>query len=334
MSWNLITNEWRLKLLALGLAVVMLGAVAFSQNPPTYKDLTVTIVYPNVPADIPIVVINPPATAKVRVTALADVLQSVTPLSVAATIDLTKVSSAPGVQRVNLNVRSVDSRVTVQNPVVPYSLNVDKRVPLKLEVKVRTPRVTTGWTVSPFPKTYALCPGAPPTAPPCQATFTGPASYETGLVAYVDYTSPVENVQYDVPNQPVYLEQNGQRFDLGRNTEPGMTLDPLNVSVHIEAATTVSKRQVTLIDAPPARLPAQGYRVTNVTINPINVVISGTPDALARAGTTITLPQIDLGGKTSDYTATVQIPYPDGTDGPVKNAKVTYTIAPNPNASP
>ena len=334
MSWNLITDEWRLKLLALGLAVLMLGAVAFSQNPPTYKDLTVQIIYPNIPSDIQIVAINPPTTAKVRVTALADVLQTVTPLSVSATIDLTKISAA-GDQHVNLNVKSVDSRVVVQNPVVSYALIIDKRVPLKLPVNVRTPRITPGWTVSPFPKTYAQCPGASATAPPCTATFTGPASYESNLQAYVDFTSPVEQNSYDVPNQSVYLEQNGQRFDLStRHTVPDMTLDPLNVSFHIEAATTTSSRQVTLIDAQPARGPAQGYRVTNVTVNPVTIVITGKPDALARAGTTITLPQVDLFSKTSDATFTVQIPYPDGTDGLVKNAKVTYTIAPNPNASP
>ena len=34
MNLNLITEDWRLKLLAFGLAVLMLGAVAFSQNPP------------------------------------------------------------------------------------------------------------------------------------------------------------------------------------------------------------------------------------------------------------------------------------------------------------
>jgi len=43
MSW--ITEDWRLKLLALGLAVVMLGAVAFSQNPPTIKTLSVPLNY-------------------------------------------------------------------------------------------------------------------------------------------------------------------------------------------------------------------------------------------------------------------------------------------------
>ena len=36
MSW--VTESWRLKLLAIGLSVLMLGAVAFAQNPPTFAD--------------------------------------------------------------------------------------------------------------------------------------------------------------------------------------------------------------------------------------------------------------------------------------------------------
>jgi YbbR domain-containing protein len=326
VSWNLITSEWRLKLLALGLAVLMLGAVAFSQNPPTNKDLIVPIAY-NISSDSTIVVVNPPPPAKVRVTALADVLQSVTSSSVAATFDLTKASAGPE-QHVNLSVRSVDLRVTVQNPVVPYVLNIDKRVPIKLEVRPRLPHIASGWVVN---RQLSQCSGAPPDKN-CQATFTGPSSYETNLQAYVDYASEVSS-SFTVPNLPVVLEQNGQRFDLARPTVPAMTLDPLNVNLQVDAASQISTKQVTLIDAPPARGPAQGYRVTNVTVNPVTVAINGKPDALARV-TTITLPQIDLGGRTSDYTATVQIPYPDGTDGQVKTAKVTYSIAPNPNASP
>jgi YbbR domain-containing protein len=327
VSWNLITNDWRLKLLALGLAVLMLGAVAFSQNPPTSRDLTVQINY-NISPDSSIVVVNPPTTAKVKVRALADVLQSVTPLSVAAVFDLTKATTGPE-QLVNLSVRSALTGVTVQDPSVPYHLNIERRVPMKLEVKVRTPKIASGWVVT---KALAQCPGAPP-GTACVSTFTGPASYETNMQAYVDYTTEVAG-SYEAPNLPVVLEQNGQRLDLGRPTVPPMTLDPLNVNVHIEAASVTSSRQVTLIDAQPVRGPAPGYRVTTVTVSPMTVVINGKPDALVRAGTIITLPQIDLGGRTSDYTATVQIPYPDGTDGPVKTAKVTYSIAPNPNASP
>jgi YbbR domain-containing protein len=324
----LITNEWRLKLLALGLAVLMLGAVAFSQNPPTYKDLTVPIGYPNLSPDSPIVVINPPATAKVRVTALADVLQTVTSSSVAATFDLTKVSPGPD-QHVNLTVKSVDTRVKVQDPVVPYVLNIDKRAPLKLDVNVRPLHIAPGWTVN---TREAQCPGAP-SGTVCQATFTGPISYESGLKAYVDYTTEVNSNSVSTPFLPVYLEQNGQKLELTRPTFPAMTLDPLNVNVRIEAVSTIVSKQVTLVNAQPVHGPAQGYRVTNVTLNPITVIVTGRPEALAQL-TTITLPPVDLSGRTSDATFQIAIPYPDGTGSSVKNARVTYSIAPNPNASP
>ena len=42
---NLILEDWRLKLLAIGLGVLMLGAVAFSQNPPTTGSLAVQVSY-------------------------------------------------------------------------------------------------------------------------------------------------------------------------------------------------------------------------------------------------------------------------------------------------
>lgn len=329
MSWSLITNEWRLKLLAFGLAVLMLGAVAFSQNPPTTRTLPVPIGYPNLSPDSPIVVINQPITAKVRVTALADVLPSVTSSSIAATFDLTKVS--PGAnQHVNLSVKSVDPRVKVQDPVVPYVLNIDKRVPLKLDVTVKTPKIANGWKLA---RAEAQCPGTP-SGTLCQATFIGPASYETGLKAYVDYTTEVNSNSVSTPSLAVYLEQpNGQRLDLTRPTFPAMTLDPLNVNVHIEAASTISNKQLTLVNAQPLHGPAQGYRVTNVTLTPLTVLVTGTPEALAQL-TTITLPPVDLSGRTSDATFQIAIPYPDGTGSSVKNARVVYSIAPNPSPSP
>jgi len=51
MTWGLIKNEWRLKLLALGLAVLMLGAVAYSQTRPKITSLTVGLNY-TVPPNI------------------------------------------------------------------------------------------------------------------------------------------------------------------------------------------------------------------------------------------------------------------------------------------
>ncbi len=76
-SWvTLITNEWRLKLLAFVLAVLMLGAVAFSQNPPTTKSLSVPLGYTVRDGYI---LINPPSKTTVTFNGLADVIARLNP---------------------------------------------------------------------------------------------------------------------------------------------------------------------------------------------------------------------------------------------------------------
>ena len=319
---NLITDDWRLKLLAVGLAILMLGAVAFSQNPPTQKTLTNVSIGYTVGPDI--VVINPPTKTNVTVTGLADALTSVNSSSVAASFDLTKAAPGPNVH-VNLVVRALTTGVQVQNPIVPQVLNIDRLASITLPVTVRTQRVTSGWQVT---KTEARCPIAP-----CSVVFRGPATWESNLAAFADFTDAVQQNSYDVLTQQVLLVQNGQPLDLTRRTEPLVTLDPPSVAIHIEAKTGTTSRQVILIDSPPTHGPATGFRVTNVTVDPITIVISGVPDALAKV-TTITLGAVDLSGATSNKTFRVTITFPADITGSVAVANVTYTISANPNASP
>lgn len=320
---NLITENWRLKLLALGLSVLMLGAVAFSQNPPTVKTIRdVSIAY-TVPTGL--VLINPPSTTAVTVQGLADTLTSVTNASVSATIDVSKAAPGPNVN-VAMRVRSLATNVIVQNQVVPTVLNIDQMAELKLPVVVRA-RAAPGWQIT---KAESRC---PPQEPPCQVTFDGPAGWENNLKAYADFPGFVENSTSDVLTQPVVLVPNSPTIDLSRNTIPTSGLDIDTVAIHIEAKTGTSSRQAVLIDAPPAHGPPSGYRITGVRIDPVTVVISGAPDAIAKI-TTISLPAFDLSSRTSDATFRVTIPYPDGVSGPVKTANVTYSISPNPNTQP
>jgi YbbR domain-containing protein len=321
VSW--ITGDWRLKLLALGLAVLMLGAVAFSQNPPTSKTLTRNIDYVVPPG---LMVINPPTRATVTVTGLGDVIATVTSNSVVVTIDLTKVSPGPNVN-VTPVARSLVSGVFIANQPNPVALNIDQRGVMKLAVTVRTPRITSGWEIT---KAEARCPTAP-----CSVTFDGPLSLESNLKAYADFTGPVENSSYDVPTQSVVLEQNGTPLDLGKlNTSivPPPTLDVYTVSIHIEAKSGTTSRQVVLIDSPPSNPPPNCYRVTNVAIDPITVILSGAPGDLSPI-TTLTLPAVDLSKATSSTTFKVTIPYPDNVTGSAATAKVTYSIAQNPNCT-
>jgi YbbR domain-containing protein len=322
-SW--VSESWRLKLLALGLSVLMLGAVAFSQNPPKSKTLAVTITYfGTVPPNL--VLINPPTRTNVTVTGLADTLTSVSANSVTAAFDLSKAVAGPNVT-VNLIVKPLVANVQVVNRTVPIALNIDTRVAVKLPVQVRTPRVSNGWQVT---KSEARCPNG---VTPCTVTFTGPQAWEDNLNAYADFPNPVENSTSDVLAQPILLVRNGVPLDLTIPTVPTSTLDVANVEIVVQAKTATSSRQVVLIDAAPSHGPPTGYRVTTVTVNPITVVISGAPDVLAKI-TTITLPAVDLSGHTGEVTFRVTIPYPNAVSGSVATARVTYVISPNPNASP
>jgi len=320
---SLITEDWRLKLLALGLALLMLGAVAFAQNPVTQKVLRdVSIAYAVSPD---IVVIDPPTKTNVTVKGLADALLTVNSRNVAAAFDLAKVGPGPNTH-VNLIVRSLIANIQVQDAVVPYVLNIDSLKAVSLPVDVRlTARPVPGWLVT---KKEAQCPNAP-----CKVVFTGPASWETNLVAYTEFTAPVQQDRQDVLSIPVELAQNGQLLDLSRSTLPGLSVDPSAVAIHIEAKTGTTSRQVVLVDAPPIRGPAPGYRITDVKVDPVTVVISGLPEVLVSI-TMITLPAVDLGAATSSRTFQIPIPYRDGVTGSAAIARVTYTIAPNPAVSP
>jgi len=325
MSMTLITNEWRLKLLAFALGVLMLGAVAFSQNPPTTKSLTVPLHY-TVPPNI--VLINPPAQANVTYSGLADVISHVDTSNLIATVNATGVLPGSPV-RLNIVVRSLDQRVQVQNP-PPIAVTVDTLQTVTLPVQINA-RAAPGWSIDPT-KTLATCPGAP-NPNPCKVHFSGPVSWETNLKAIATMQGNAIGVQ-DALNQPVQLQNaSGNSLDLTVRTVPLYSVDVTSVDIHTEAVQGTTSAPVALVDSPPSHGPPQGYRVTAITITPLLVTISGDPGVLLRVRS-IVLPPIDLSNSTSDATFQVAIPYPNGVTGSVANATVKYTISRNPNVSP
>jgi hypothetical protein len=324
VSW--VTESWRLKLLAIGLSALMLGAVAFAQNPPTFKTLTVSSFQWTIPANL--IVINAPTKTTVRVNGLADTIQAASASSLTASFDLSKVSPGPAV-KVNLVVKSLAQGVTPQSTSVPFVLNVDRRAVAPLTVQVRSPRAAAGWVVT---KADAKCPNTP-----CVVNFDGPVSWETdsrgqpNLKAFVDVNAPIAFQSIDIGNLPVALEQGGAPVDVTTfaRTVPQSGLDQPTVAVHIEAKTGTTSKQVVLIVAPPIHGPPAGYYLSNISFDPPLAVVSGRLDVLLKI-TTLTLPAADLTGHTSSFTVSVAIPYPAGVTGPQAPVRVTYTISPNP----
>jgi len=322
VSW--ITGDWRLKLLALGLAVLMLGAYAFSQNPPTSITMKVGINY-SVPPGL--ILINPPKQTTVTVQGLADLVSAANFGNTVATADVSKAASTGPSVKVNLVGKSLINGLSVQ--ATPIALNIDTRSVVQLAVVARFPRgAAQGWQIT---KQEAQCAGPPP---PCTVTFDGPASWQEKLKAYAAYPLPVAGPSNELPSVPVVWEQNGTPIDLTIYTVPKGALSDNTVTIHVEAKSGTTSRQVTLIDAPPSNPPPTCYRVTNIAIDPSTIVLSGPSDAMPNI-TTISLPAVDLSQHTSDFTFRITIPQlPAGVTGTAATARVTYSISRNPSCAP
>ncbi|HXN90407.1 MAG TPA: CdaR family protein [Candidatus Sulfotelmatobacter sp.] len=326
MSWSILTDDWRLKLTALGLAILMLGAVAFSQNPPTTRTLSVSLVYSYPPN---IILINPPARTNVTYSGLADVIANVNTSNLIATVDAT--GARPGnAVRLNVTARSLISSgiVTVQSP-APIAVNIDTLQAVDVPVQV-TAQAAAGWSIDPS-KTLATCPGAQNPSP-CKVHFVGPVSWESGLKALATFPGRAIG-KTDSLNQQVQLVNSSGPVDFTIRTVPTVSTDVTAVGIHVEAFAGTTHASVPVVDSPPTHGPPSGYRVTGITVTPSIVTISGDPAAVARVQT-IVLPAVDLSRTTSDATFSVAIQYPTGLTGDTQTATVKYSISPNPNVSP
>jgi YbbR domain-containing protein len=319
MSWRIVTDEWRLKVLAVGLAVLMLGAVAFAQNPPTSKTLIVGLSYPN-STNNPVVLVNPAGKVSVTVTGLSNQIAIIGTENLTATVDVSHVK--PGAaQKLNVVVTGCS---TVTCTVAPIVVDVDSLTTKELQVEVRA-NAAPGWSISGIP-----------TANPATVHFTGPSAWMINLHAYASYPGPIAATNNNSVNQPIQLQNNTGPVDYsscGKVLIPTCSLDVNTVSLHVDAAAGLTSTTVPLLDLPPTHGPANGYRITAITITPNIVVVSGDPVQLAKVHS-ITLPAVDLAGRTSDASFQVGIPYPDAISGNLTTATIKYSISPNPNVSP
>jgi len=317
---NLITDSWRLKLLAIGLAILMLGAVAFSQA--NTRTIQVNMSYKNLPTDL--VLVAPPTQIGLSVSVPNDfVLIS---SSVTASADLAHLKKGSAVS-VPIQVSTTDARITYTPP-PPITVNVDDLVSRQLDIQVLTPNTATGWLVA---KAVAQC-GNP--LNPCQVTFTGPAALAASLSAYVNDPDPIAGESTYSYGQPVLFRKKSGAIDLSKvSTTPQITWDPPTVTAYVEAKRCISVTEVTLLDDAPTRRPPAPYRITNIIVDPVQVQCTGPADAIARL-TTITLPAVDLGSSTSNVSFNPRIPIPDGVACSQTTAKLTYAISLNPNIQP
>jgi hypothetical protein len=182
---------------------------------------------------------------------LADIISSVTPSNLTATVDATHAS--PGAA-VKLNVTAVSTiPITVKNP-APIAVDIDSRKVKDLVVQVIA-KPDAGWSIT---KSVAT---------PATVHFDGPAGWETNLVATVTYPGVVNFTTRESPNQPIILKNSAGVLDLSSaRSVPAASLDVQAATIHLEGSPGSTSTTVALVDAPPSQPPPSGYRVTGVTI--------------------------------------------------------------------
>lgn len=318
MSW--LFSNWRLKLLALVLAIGLLTAVAFSENPPVFKTVDVNVSYPTIPQNL--VLMNPPRKVAVPVYGLSDAVSRFSSSSVGVAVDTRNAKTGTN-QTFYAKPTVVTPGVTPQVSSIPIVIPaIEPLVTEQLDVEVRIVNQTPGITPV-LDKTYAVCGND---AEKCKETVSGPASLLTGLKAYMKYDGPlVGDGVVRSGSQTVLFEQNGRQVDLARqNSEPNVGWDHSTVEVHIEAKGTSVQKTVGL-HANITGAPACGYAVTGVTISNPFPQISGPADAVAKVGPSIELPQLSISGATSSVSQSLTVISPDPAVA-VNPSRVTVTV--------
>lgn len=296
LGW--IATNWRLKLLSLVLAVGLLGAVAFSENPPVFDTASVRIEFANPPQDM--VVMNPPSALDVPVAGLRDAVTRYKNGAAGVSIDLANAKPGPN-QKFAVTPKIGTPGVTVRSRVDPISLTLDRLAPGQLDIEVRTPRTSPGIAVIPE-KTYATCGNSNDR---CRVSVSAAASIMSSLKAYVDYDVPLTSANTLIsPNEPIKFESDGRPIDLKKDvkTIPRPSVTPDNVTVQIQTRSGTLTKTVGL-NVRVTGTQACGYAISGVDVQPNSgfVSITGPIDSVARLNT-LTLEAVDITGITSSTT--------------------------------
>ena len=339
MSW--IVSDWRLKLLALGLSLGLLGAVSFSENPFTLTSVNVRINYAgsNLPADL--VLVNPPTRVSVPVLGVRDAVSGLAAGSIVVTPDLAHLKL--GTVTVSAAPRVLAQGVSLQVSTVAIQLTVSRLETQVLPIDVRTSNLAPGVTLD-TKNTYAVCGD---TLVACEVRVSAPESLFSGLAAYVNYSAALgPNATVDSNNFPVHFEQSGRPIDFATlDTYPLPTVDHAVVSVHIHTLGGIQSQPVPLRVTTTGSL-ACGYELTSITIRPTSVVQVTGPSSQVATLTSIALTPIDITNLSAGTTVTRSVTLSDSSlkaDPSTVRVSVAVqqvfscaapTPAPSPSASP
>jgi YbbR domain-containing protein len=293
MRW--LFRNWHLKLGALALATVLYTGLVFSGsfNDQTFPAVPITAI--GQPDDT-YVLTQELGTVDIRYRFAADSPNRVTIGSFAVTIDLShyKMSLAPQPQSLPVTVRSLIDGVTILS-YAPTSVSVaiDRLAVRTVRVVVDRGEVPAGLEI-----------GTTTLSQP-EVTATGPNS----LLQRVDRA--LARVHIDQSGIDVHNQVQLVPVDIDGRLVPSVELTPLTVNVDIDVRAVETSKTV------PVRpvlsgVPATGFEVGGVTVDPAVVTLRGAPGVLSGISEVLTN-SISLAGARARLTATAALVLPPGT---------------------
>jgi len=316
----ILSRNWRLKLLALGLAVFAWTVVVYAGNPPDSRTVTVPVPQDASSLSGKFVLASKIPDLAVRVQGTKDHVDQFDPSDLQVIVDYRSIQS-PGRQQIPVTIVNNDRDVDLDNPPSSVSADVDvidsRTVPVSIVLKPGPPR---GYTVVGQAVT------------PAQLTVDGPAHQLGGVQA---------RVEVDLTNRKIPLDQTLTVKFVGPDGQPETNLgvsppDTTTVTVHIDIRSAVITRVSAVAPILPTGLVAPGHYLTGITQDPLTVVLTGPEDLLngLDSVTTTPLAQLSLTGDTDE---TVRLVLPAGVTADHATVTVHVRIAgipPPPTSTP
>ena len=301
-----LLNNWPLKVAAVGLATLMYGGLALSQNTQTYTG-GIQVQPINIPPDTFILTAPTPVTT-IRYFAPSGV--PVAASSFVATVDLQGVPATGGLVTVPIDLKALDERIRIlgYDPSLT-SIQLDEVVEKKVPVRVEHGTVPEGLTLGET------------TVVPDEVTITGPKSVVSTVAAVrasVIVQEPPINIDQDVPLVPI--------DQLGNAVSP-VDVEPPTARVVMPVFS--DQRSITLpVNPITTGTPAAGFEIESVTVDPLTALVSGDADDLAKLNKVDTDP-ISMTGVSDDQTVRVGLALPTGIVA-VDEGPITVTIKVRP----
>lgn len=306
-----IVNNWPLKLAAVGLATLLYGGLVLSQSTTTFSDGVIPVTVENQPTDSFLLTAIGPVT-EVRYLAAPDVP---TPISASfiAIIDLTDVIPGGGPQSVPIQVRSIDSRISVissEPGAVIVELDTLKQITVPVVIERGT--VPVGLEVGAIKVT------------PETVIVSGPTSIVDSVVA----------ARGDIVIQPSGLDVD-QDVRLIAVDQVGTAVTPTQITPSTARVTipVFSDRQSRTLPVQPliSGDPAAGFEIGSVTVDPAVITVEGDIDELA-ALTSVETAAVSVTGLSGPRTFTTALVLPTGVV-PLGSDSVDVTVTVRPVTS-